>query len=59
MRVGTGSFAISFVTETGPMVRSYPQTPIDRNPRPANIATFPVAERICRKPDRFDATGMP
>ena len=35
------------------------KTPIDRHSRPANIAAFAVAERICRKADRFDPTGMP
>jgi hypothetical protein len=33
--------------------------PIDWHSRPANIAAFPVAERICLKADRFDPTGMP
>ena len=32
---------------------------IDGHSRPTDVAAFPVAERICRKADRFDPTGMP
>src|SRR6202030_906623 len=57
MRVGTGSPLSHSRPGRGLWRGLYPQTPIDRYPRPANIAAFPVAERICRKADRFDPTG--
>jgi hypothetical protein len=27
--------------------------------RPTNVATLPLAKRLCRTADRFDPTGMP
>src|SRR3981081_2143027 len=35
----------------------HPTTPINGHPRPTDVAPLPVAERICRKADRFDPTG--
>src|SRR6266404_4399623 len=59
MRLGTGSPLSDPRSGRGLWRALRPKTSINGHSRSTDVATFPMAKRICRATHRFDPTGVP